>query len=87
MKRATMELLAPAGGPEQLQAAIRFGADAVYLGLGVYNARMNADNFTEEDLSEDNLSPVSNAICFTADIVSETFNFTCDTAFFGITCS
>ena len=28
-----MELLAPAGGMEQLKAALRFGADAVYGGL------------------------------------------------------
>ena len=35
----SMEILAPAGGPEQLTAAVRAGADAVYLGLDSFNAR------------------------------------------------
>ena len=37
-----MELLAPAGSPEALQAAVQAGADAVYLGFGPLNARRNA---------------------------------------------
>ena len=40
-----MEILAPAGGQEQLVAAVRCGADAVYLGAGGFNARRNAENF------------------------------------------
>lgn len=39
------ELLAPAGSPEALSAAISAGADAVYLGGTLFNARMNARNF------------------------------------------
>ncbi len=39
------ELLCPAGSPEALDAAIEGGADAVYLGGAVFNARMNAHNF------------------------------------------
>ncbi len=39
------EILAPVGGAEQLTAALRSGADAVYLGLGNFNARRNAENF------------------------------------------
>ena len=39
------EILAPAGGMEQLTAAVRCGADAVYLGVGNFNARRNAENF------------------------------------------
>ena len=39
------DILAPAGGPEQLLAALRCGADAVYLGAGEFNARRNAKNF------------------------------------------
>ena len=39
------EILAPAGGSEQLTAAVRTGADAVYLGVGNFNARRNAENF------------------------------------------
>ena len=36
-----MELLAPAGSPEALVAAVQGGADAVYLGFGPLNARRN----------------------------------------------
>ena len=46
------ELLAPAGSPEALTAAVQAGADAVYLGLGSFNARRNAKNFTPETLAE-----------------------------------
>ena len=45
-----IEILAPAGGREQLEAAVRSGADAVYLGLGSFNARAGAENFTDQDL-------------------------------------
>ena len=44
------ELLIPAGGMEQLQAAAAAGADAVYLSGTSFNARANADNFRDEDL-------------------------------------
>jgi putative protease len=44
------ELLAPAGGYEQLRAAVENGADAVYMGGKLFNARMNAKNFDEEEL-------------------------------------
>jgi putative protease len=47
-----MEILAPAGGREQLIAAVRSGADAVYLGTGSFNARRNAKNFSAEELIE-----------------------------------
>ena len=42
------ELLAPAGSPEALAAAIEAGADAVYFGTTLFNARMSAKNFTRE---------------------------------------
>ncbi len=45
-------LLAPAGGREQLIAAVRAGADAVYLGAGGFNARAGAENFGEGALRE-----------------------------------
>ncbi|MDO8916178.1 MAG: U32 family peptidase [Coriobacteriia bacterium] len=45
------ELLAPAGGPEALRAAVANGADAVYLGLPELNARRGAVNFTLETLA------------------------------------
>lgn len=47
-----VELMAPAGSLEILKAAVDSGADAVYLGVGAYNARMNAENFTFDDLAE-----------------------------------
>ena len=47
-----MELLAPAGSMEALRAAVCNGADAVYLGAGTFNARMNARNFSAADLQE-----------------------------------
>ena len=43
------ELLSPAGSPEALRAAVQCGADAVYLGVGAFNARRGAKNFSEED--------------------------------------
>lgn len=47
-----VELLAPAGNAEALRAAVRAGADAVYLGLESFNARRGADNFTLATLAE-----------------------------------
>ena len=46
-----MEILAPAGSYESLVAAVRCGADAVYLGAKGLNARRNADNFDDEQLN------------------------------------
>jgi len=44
------ELLAPAGSPEALHAAIKGGADAVYFGGELFSNRMRAKNFSEEEL-------------------------------------
>ncbi len=44
------ELLAPVGSFETLESAIAGGADAVYLGGKLYNARMNAKNFDGEGI-------------------------------------
>ena len=46
------EILAPVGGEEQLKAALRCGADAVYFGLQNFNARRNASNFNGENLKD-----------------------------------
>ena len=46
-----LELLAPAGSPEAVTAAVQAGADAVYLGYGDFNARRNAKNFSLEELA------------------------------------
>ncbi|MBQ4573772.1 MAG: U32 family peptidase [Clostridia bacterium] len=45
------ELLAPAGTPEALEAALISGADAVYLGGRLFNARMMAKNFDDADMA------------------------------------
>jgi U32 family peptidase len=45
------ELLAPAGGIDSFHAAVDAGADAVYLGLDGFNARLRAKNFTAKTLS------------------------------------
>ncbi len=46
------ELLAPAGTPKALRAAIEAGADAVYFGGPSFNARMRAENFTADNMRE-----------------------------------
>lgn len=50
--RKLPELLAPAGSPEAADAAVKAGADAIYVGGRFLNARMNAKNFTDGELSE-----------------------------------
>ena len=47
-----VEILAPAGNMEMLTAAVRSGANAVYLGLGNFNARRTANGFAGEQLAE-----------------------------------
>ncbi len=44
-----LELLAPAGSPDAVRAAVCAGADAVYLGYGRHNARRGARNFSNEE--------------------------------------
>ena len=45
-------ILAPAGGVAAVTAAVRCGADAVYLGAKNFNARRNAENFDDLALPE-----------------------------------
>ena len=47
-----VEILAPAGSFEALTAAVRCGANAVYLGGKALNARRNATNFSDEELKK-----------------------------------
>lgn len=47
-----IEILAPVGNAENLKAAVLSGADAVYFGLGNFNARRNAQNFTFDTARE-----------------------------------
>ena len=46
------ELLSPAGNWDCARAAVANGADAIFFGLPKFNARLRADNFSEEDLPE-----------------------------------
>ena len=46
-----LELLSPAGSPEGVIAAVQNGADAVYMGMGAFNARRSAKNFTDDDFA------------------------------------
>lgn len=52
MKDRTIEILSPAGSAEAFRAALRAGADAVYVGGSRFGARAYADNFNEEELKE-----------------------------------
>ena len=47
-----IEILSPAGGVESIYAAVRSGADAVYLGAKDFSARASAHNFEIEELRE-----------------------------------
>ena len=47
-----VELLAPAGDLERLKIALKYGADAVYVGGPALNLRANAKNFTLDELRE-----------------------------------
>jgi putative protease len=50
--KTRIELLAPAGSVDALHAAVENGADAVYLGGKLFNARQQADNFDMDVLKE-----------------------------------
>lgn len=47
-----IEILAPAGNFESVEAAVKSGADAVYIGLKDFSARKEADNFTFQELKD-----------------------------------
>ena len=47
---AKIEILAPAGGYDSVVAAVRSGADAVYVGEKRFSARASAKNFSDEEL-------------------------------------
>lgn len=47
-----IEILAPAGGFDSVIAAVRSGADAVYVGQKQFSARASAQNFDEEELKK-----------------------------------
>ena len=47
-----MELLSPVGNFECLKSAVQNGANSVYFGSNLFNARAYADNFTLEELKK-----------------------------------
>ena len=47
-----IELLVPAGSPEVLRTAVRYGADAVYIGGEAYGLRAKAHNFSLEEMKK-----------------------------------
>ncbi|MDE5616860.1 MAG: U32 family peptidase, partial [Clostridia bacterium] len=47
-----LEVLAPIGSIQALKSAIYAGADAVYLGLDLFNARIKAGNFTKDNIRQ-----------------------------------
>lgn len=49
--RPAPELLSPAGNFEKMEAAIRYGANAVYLAGHAFGMRSAADNFSDEELA------------------------------------
>jgi len=66
------ELLAPAGNLEKLKFAVRYGADAVYIGGQKYGLRSGADNFTLEEMKEavEFAKPYGARIFVTANIIA-----------------
>lgn len=52
MTNSNIEVLSPAGSKESLEAAVRAGADAVYLGREQFSARRNAENFDNDSLAD-----------------------------------
>ena len=52
MSKHSAELLSPAGDRESLEAALRFGADAVYMGGPMLQLRSEKAAFSEESLAQ-----------------------------------
>ncbi len=48
----SFELLSPAGNPDKLRMAIRYGADAVYCAGQAFGLRASSSNFSNEELEE-----------------------------------
>ena len=52
MVKCKPELLVPAGSLEVLKTAVRYGADAVYIGGEAFSLRAKAKNFTHDEMAE-----------------------------------
>ena len=62
-------LLSPAGSYDALCAAISAGADEVYFGASLYNARAGAKNFSQEEFKEAFAKALDSATMFDERIV------------------
>ncbi len=51
-RQGPLEILAPVGSAEMLEAAVRCGADAVYMGASAFHARQHSHSFTDEELKQ-----------------------------------
>ena len=47
-KKTLCSIMAPAGGPDAFDAALKAGADEIYMGVAGYGARQFAQNFSVE---------------------------------------
>ena len=45
-----MELLSPSGNYSSALSAFNAGSDAIYIGGKAFSARMNAENFSDEEM-------------------------------------
>ena len=63
------ELLSPVGGKAHLKAAVNNGADAVYMGGMAFNARIFADNFSDEELPD--IGTLAEVAAFRKDGINE----------------
>lgn len=52
MNTHTIELLSPAGDMERLKLAVKFGADAIYVGADKFGMRTNPSNFKADELKK-----------------------------------
>ncbi|MCT4661973.1 MAG: U32 family peptidase [Tissierellales bacterium] len=72
-----IELLAPAGSLEKLKMAIRYGADAVYIGGRAFGLRAQAKNFSKEEMQEgvDFAHEYGKKVFVTLNIIAHNDNF------------
>ncbi|MBR2785935.1 MAG: U32 family peptidase [Clostridia bacterium] len=52
MKKSSIELLSPVGDFDCLKSAVQAGADCVYFGGNMFNARASANNFNDDELKK-----------------------------------
>ncbi len=78
------ELLAPAGGYEKFLTALRFGADAVYVGAKQFSLRAFADNFSLEELQKavDTAHKIGKKVYVTANVFAKNDDFPALETFF-----